>query len=389
MVIGGVQTRSKRLGPPARGDVPDLWVCALAVRGKKVGEPELLGDGFPVPVEVPASPGLLATDHFELGSGIDVSTDAPGFVTPHEVQDLVGGHEGSTSIPLDGTACGVPLKSDRAIIPPYSSVVVVNWLLGGAGVDMEDTVFSIDGREARWDDLLTLVPGSEIGTAVIDAWACLLNRREISRNSAAPTRFFASTFTTLHTIVDTSHSREQRVKWFRERLLLDFKSCPHSDITKVDMIFFPILRREHYFLLCFDFRRYCLEIIDNASAPTTNKEKYGESLEDMQDMLSEFYNKVHNGRSILCAGLVPKRMQMAWCDSRNKIDCGVYLMRHMESFLGQGVLDWDCGLVKEEYSTLHKLRLQYMKELVVSEYNLHRGRNLSRAYQSIGGPIAS
>lgn len=106
-------------------------------------------------------------------------------------------------------------------------------------------------------------------------------------------------------------------------------------------------------------------------------------------MLSEFYNKVHNGRSILCAGLVPKRMQMAWCDSRNKIDCGVYLMRHMESFLGQGVLDWDCGLVKEEYSTLHKLRLQYMKELVVSEYNLHRGRNLSRAYQSIGGPIAS
>nr|GMC84624.1 uncharacterized protein LOC109168900 [Ipomoea batatas] len=330
---------------------------------------------------------------------------------------MVGGHEGSTSIPSDGTACGAPLKSDRAIIPPYSSVsllscfdnisnepvgsgmahlpdlpedaVVVNWLLGGAGVDMEDIVFSIDGREARWDDLLTLVPGSEIGTAVIDAWACLLNRREISRNSAAPTRFFASTFTTLHTIVDTSHSREQRVKWFRERLLLDFKSCSHSDITKVDMIFFPILRREHYFLLCFDFRRYCLEIIDNASAPTTNKEKYGESLEDMQDMLSEFYNKVHNGRSILCAGLVPKRMQMAWCDSRNKIDCGVYLMRHMESFLGQGVLDWDCGLVKEEYSTLHKLRLQYMKELVVSEYNLHRGRNLSRAYQSIGGPIAS
>nr|GMC82304.1 zinc finger BED domain-containing protein RICESLEEPER 2-like [Ipomoea batatas] len=285
--------------------------------GPKVGEPELLGDGFPVPVEVPASPGLLATDHFELGSGIDVSTDAPGFVAPHEVQDLVGGHEGSTSIPSDGTACGAPLKSDRAIIPPYSSVsllsrfdnisnepvgsgmahlpdlpedaVVVNWLLGGAGVDMEDIVFSIDGREARWDDLLS---------------------------------------------------------WF-------------------------------------------LEIIDNASAPTTNKEKYGESLEDMQDMLSEFYNKVHNGRSILCAGLVPKRMQMAWCDSRNKIDCGVYLMRHMESFLGQGVLDWDCGLVKEEYSTLHKLKLQYMKELVVSEYNLHKGWNLSRAYQSIGGPIAS
>nr|GMC82303.1 uncharacterized protein LOC109189836 [Ipomoea batatas] len=173
--------------------------------------------------KVPASPGLLATDRFEPGSGIVVSADAPEFVTPHE--DLVGDHEGSAYIPSDGTACGAPLKSDRAIIPPYSSVsllssfdnmsnepvgssmaplpdlpedvVVVNWLLGGAGADMEVTVFSIDGREARWDDLLTLVPRSEIGAAVIDAWACLLNLREILRDSAVPTRFFASTFTTV------------------------------------------------------------------------------------------------------------------------------------------------------------------------------------------------
>nr|GMD57203.1 zinc finger BED domain-containing protein RICESLEEPER 2-like [Ipomoea batatas] len=132
-------------------------------------------------------------------------------------------------------------------------------------------------------------------------------------------------------------------------------------------VLFPILRREHYFLICFDFRRYRLE----------------------QIMLSEFYNKVHNGRSILCARLVLKRMQMSWHDSKNKTDCEVYLMRHMESFVGQGVSNWDCGLVKGDYSTLHKLRLQYMKEVAVSEYNLHRARNLRRAYLLIGGPLAS
>nr|GMD04300.1 zinc finger BED domain-containing protein RICESLEEPER 2-like [Ipomoea batatas] len=152
---------------------------------------------------------------------------------------------------------------------------------------------------------------------------------------------------------------------------------------------FPILRREHYFLICFDFRRYRLEVIDNETALTVNKQKYGESLEDMQIMLSEFYNKVHNGRSILCAWLVLKRMQMSWRDSKNKTDCRVYLMRHMESFVGQGVSDWDCSLVKGDYNTLHKLRLQYMKEVAVSEYNLHRARNLRRAYLLIGGPLAS
>lgn len=56
-----------------------------------------------------------------------------------------------------------------------------------------------------------------------------------------------------------------------------------------------------------------------------------------QDMLSEFFDKIHAGRSVLCAGLMPKRMQMPWRDFKNKSDYGVYLMRHMETFVGQGV----------------------------------------------------
>jgi len=103
-------------------------------------------------------------------------------------------------------------------------------------------------------------------------------------------------------------------------------------------------------------------------------------------MLSEFFMKIHLGRPVLCAGLVPKRMQMAWRDVRNKFDCGVYRMRHIETFMGQAVSRWDCGIVKGDSAILHKLHLQYMKDLVVSEYNLHRSRNLARVYQSITGP---
>nr|GMC82812.1 zinc finger BED domain-containing protein RICESLEEPER 2-like [Ipomoea batatas] len=147
-------------------------------------------------------------------------------------------------------------------------------------------------------------------------------------------------------------------------------------------MFFPIIWQEHYFLLCSDFCRFRLEIIDNSSSPAAKMDKYGECLVDM-----EFFTKTHPGRSMLCAGLEPKRMQMPWRDFNNKIDCGVYLMRHMETFTSQAVRYWDCGLVKGEYSMLHKLRLQYMKDLVLSEYNLHRSRNLARAYQSISESI--
>nr|GMD57236.1 zinc finger BED domain-containing protein RICESLEEPER 2-like [Ipomoea batatas] len=99
-------------------------------------------------------------------------------------------------------------------------------------------------------------------------------------------------------------------------------------------------------------------------------------------MLSEFYKIISPKRSILCAGVDGKRMQMAWRDSRNKIDCGVFLMRHMETYLGQRISNWDCGLIKGDTLKLHKLRMRYMKELSIFEFSIHKSRNLSRAYQS-------
>nr|GMC57971.1 zinc finger BED domain-containing protein RICESLEEPER 2-like [Ipomoea batatas] len=136
-------------------------------------------------------------------------------------------------------------------------------------------------------------------------------------------------------------------------------------------ICFPIFHREHYFLLCFDFPNYRYEIIDNMSAPTAKKLKYGESIEDLKNMMFEFYRTISPRRSILCAGVDGKRMQMEWRDSKNKIDCGVFLMCHMETYLSQGVKKWDCGLIKGDTSELHKLRMRFMKELSISEYNIH------------------
>nr|GMD60667.1 zinc finger BED domain-containing protein RICESLEEPER 2-like [Ipomoea batatas] len=116
------------------------------------------------------------------------------------------------------------------------------------------------------------------------------------------------------------------------------------------------------------------------SAPTAKKLKYGESIEDLKNMMFEFHRTIFPRRSILCAGVDGKRMQMEWRDSKNKIDCGVFLMCHMETYLGQGVKKWDCGLIKGDISELHELRMRFMKELSISEYNIHRSRNLSRAY---------
>nr|GMC97383.1 uncharacterized protein LOC109155335 [Ipomoea batatas] len=51
----------------------------------------------------------------------------------------------------------------------------------------------------HWSDMLSLKPNTELPTSIIDTWAAILNHNEEDRLSA---RLFASTWTTLYTVVD-------------------------------------------------------------------------------------------------------------------------------------------------------------------------------------------
>lgn len=45
-------------------------------------------------------------------------------------------------------------------------------------------------------------------------------------------------------------------------------------------------------------------------------------------------------------------IQMPWRDRKNVWDCGIYLMKHMESYHGQPVKQWNVGLKKNEVLNL-------------------------------------
>lgn len=71
-------------------------------------------------------------------------------------------------------------------------------------------------------------------------------------------------------------------------------------------------------------------------------------LYDLQkDLFSVFLESKGLGlKAAVVRNMDPKRLQMPWRDAVNKRDCGVFTMRHMESFEGQAVKVWDCGLRK-------------------------------------------
>ena len=71
-----------------------------------------------------------------------------------------------------------------------------------------------------------------------------------------------------------------------------------------------------------------------------------------------------------------------WQDGSNSTCCGIYCMRHLETYIGNGK-KWRCGLTKENApEALRKLRIKYLYRILTSELNELRDHLLSRVNES-------
>lgn len=73
--------------------------------------------------------------------------------------------------------------------------------------------------------------------------------------------------------------------------------------------------------------------------------------------------------------LEPEILEMSWQTDNNYVDCGVFAMRHMETYTGKNVnkKEWDCGLSKEsaeQQKELVELRYKYLSKILLSDINL-------------------
>ena len=91
-------------------------------------------------------------------------------------------------------------------------------------------------------------------------------------------------------------------------------------------------------------------------------------------MLLAYLKEIKHPRAHAIAdpNLKPNRLEMPWRTLRNKVDCGVFAMRHMETYLAQPLAYQKPGLFKEstqQDKTLDKLRKKYLCRLLNSEIN--------------------
>ncbi|PWA74957.1 hypothetical protein CTI12_AA247680 [Artemisia annua] len=77
-------------------------------------------------------------------------------------------------------------------------------------------------------------------------------------------------------------------------------------------------------------------------------------------------------------------LQPKWKTNDNHVDCGVFAMIHMESYVGEPIKDWDAGLCQEsdmQVSLLRRMRFKIATKILLHELNLHSQKMYDLAFQ--------
>ncbi|WOG86461.1 hypothetical protein DCAR_0205667 [Daucus carota subsp. sativus] len=119
------------------------------------------------------------------------------------------------------------------------------------------------------------------------------------------------------------------------------------DIKNIE--FFPICAFDHYYLIVYHLRNWTYEIIDNIDRSKMDPKKcYSEKPKILHSHFVKYLHaKGHVGISGKVKKMKPTYLNMPWQTRNNSIDCGVFLMRHMESYKGD-LKSWTTGLNVEK-----------------------------------------
>nr|GLL33432.1 uncharacterized protein LOC109155335 [Ipomoea trifida] len=307
----------------------------------------------------------LAIWGVDLAAGRMPSSDVVGveiFITPQPqvgvsspVVDEGAGERGILAEPLKGLMPDIEGREiggiGRQLLAEYISTspdrrsslsefmfVLWSWVFDRSNPVMDEELWSYKERSAVWEDFASLQNGCQT-----------------------------------QTVVETSGDKKDRCVWFSDRLREDYDIAPHQSWATIDMFLFPLSDHGHYYIISVDLKKMKMDIIDNCPTPATHKSRYGSALADLQAFLASFFvNANLHERAVQVRRLKPKRMQMSWRDGTVPEDSGIYTMRHMESYLGQGVSGWECGLVKGDRNIVNDLRKKFMHDILVSNINTHK-----------------
>ncbi|KAL1809480.1 hypothetical protein ACET3Z_026470 [Daucus carota] len=140
--------------------------------------------------------------------------------------------------------------------------------------DPLEPLFLYNGFECIREYMQTLKLKKSVSYSVIDMWAIILNNKENYKADESPLRLFC-TIGSLKTI-------HQRSSVFSKNMDDILTKAGRNKIDDLEMVFFPIHKYDHFYLITYHLKKTTYEIIDNIKRDEHEEIFYGE----VPDMLS-------------------------------------------------------------------------------------------------------
>ncbi|KAK9058226.1 hypothetical protein SSX86_023066 [Deinandra increscens subsp. villosa] len=187
---------------------------------------------------------------------------------------------------------------------------------------------------------------TKVHRKVIDAWVEVLNRKEQFRSSVSPHRLFCGTQLIkswmLSNLGCTNAQRIESIIFTIGDILEGLKQ-KKKDLNVFDLLLIPVSVRELWYLMVFDLKNPSILVIDNftdSTTPVSLKDAIDYHMKDspykVKDMIVRYLEFVGHKRALELKEAKIHRLKITWPTQKNVLDCAIFLMRHMEKFMGGG-----------------------------------------------------
>ncbi|CAH1453776.1 unnamed protein product [Lactuca virosa] len=216
------------------------------------------------------------------------------------------------------------------------------WVFSTQGHPSDELLRTCAGVAAERFHMESFFPKCELFGHVLDCWSHLLNFVEDLRSNLSPRRLFATTTLTSLYLENTALTEEDRQKIFIENLSLSIDDFD-ATLRDVELLFLPVVREFHIFLVVLDFHQPAFWIIDNIKRDEDTHDTYGLLPDLIHSYMTQYLRSVHHPNAEAFSHVPRQILQLSWSTVNNSTDYGIFTMRHMETFMGGNIRDFKTG----------------------------------------------
>ncbi|KAK1401976.1 hypothetical protein POM88_001581 [Heracleum sosnowskyi] len=247
--------------------------------------------------------------------------------------------------------------------------------------DKFEEIFAWKGIRCIRDHMWTFICNTKLYYSIIDTWSTILNDCENYKADESPMRLFF-TIGGLNWSLDVSKKVGMTYPIFSNNMDDMLSKYPTRKLQDIDMVFFPIYAYEHFYLIVYNMKKPAFEIIDNMKREEEPKLYYGKIPSILHSHFVKYLQlKGFQVLAQMIRKLKPSYLSMPWQTKSNSADCGIFVMRHMETYKGD-TKNWETELRNEgfgQYKQIIKLRSKYNNAIMSSNINERKDEIMAEA----------